>query len=106
MTMVQTVRSFLPKAIWALFLMAIPMADALAQCAMCAATVESNQKAGQQSIATSLNTGIFYLMILPYIIFGTIAFFWYKNAKKQKAAAAARAAARAKARAIADLQGV
>ena len=84
----------------------LPVGEALAQCAMCAATVESNQKAGQNSIATSLNTGIFYLMILPYIIFGTIAFFWYRNAKKQKAEALARNAARARARAIAQAQEV
>lgn len=76
-----------------LWLAAAPVVDALAQCAMCAATVESNSKASQKSIGNSLNTGIMYLMILPYLMFGTIAFFWYKNAKKQSAQAKAKAAA-------------
>ena len=79
-------------------LLAAPL-QSWAQCAMCAATVESNQKAGQGGIGTSLNTGILYLMILPYIMFSIIAYFWYKNAKRQKTEAQKRAQARARVKA-------
>lgn len=54
-----------------------------AQCAMCRATVESSSQSG--GIGSGLNTGILYLMALPYIIIAFIGYFWYKNSKKQKA---------------------
>ena len=95
----QYLQAFKAQAVLLALVFLLPAVQGWAQCAMCAATVESNQKAGQASIATSLNTGILYMMIVPYILFGTIAFFWYKNAKKQKAVAAAKAEARARAKA-------
>ena len=46
-----------------------------AQCAMCKASVESSQ--GQKnSVAGGLNTGILYLMVVPYIL---IAFIFRKQ---------------------------
>ena len=53
--------------------------EANAQCAMC--------KAAQNSSGFSsrgLNTGILYLMIIPYIAFSFLGYFWYKASKKQK----------------------
>lgn len=58
--------------------------DIHAQCAMCRATVESNMNQ-PNSIGSGLNSGILYLMSIPYILIGTIAVFWFrasKNAKK------------------------
>ncbi len=58
-----------------------------AQCAMCKSTVESNQKEQvfkAKARAEGLNTGILYLMVLPYIMFGVIGYFWYKNSKKER----------------------
>ena len=55
-----------------LFLLMPP--DALAQgCAMCKATVESEQAngnvfGGQQSIGAGLNKGIIMLMVVPYVL--------------------------------------
>lgn len=58
--------------------------DAVAQCAMCSATVKSNLEADQAGIGSSLNTGILYLMSLPYLLFATIGFFWYRHSKANK----------------------
>ena len=58
-----------------------------AQCAMCKGTIESNQKEEvKKSLkkAKGLNTGILYLMILPYILGSVIAYMWYQNSKKEK----------------------
>ena len=57
--------------------------DASAQCAMCKAVLESNQKDGG-GIGAGLNTGILYLMAVPYIFLILGAAFWYYN-KKYKA---------------------
>jgi len=52
-----------------------------AQCAMCKATIEANQtNAGKYGVG--LNTGILYLMSIPYIAAMIIGYFWYRNAKK------------------------
>jgi hypothetical protein len=56
-----------------------------AQCAMCKSTVESNQTIEVTNRAQGLNTGILYLMIIPYILFAVIGYLWYTNSKKQKA---------------------
>jgi hypothetical protein len=53
------------------------------QCAMCKATLESNAKDDKSKIGAGLNTGILYLMVIPYIIFGVLGYLWYKNSRKQ-----------------------
>ena len=52
-----------------LFLLFIQMANS--QCAMCKAVVES----GNPSEAEGLNSGILYLMTIPYLLVGTLFFF-------------------------------
>jgi len=47
-----------------------------AQCAMCRAVLESEEG---QSTAKSINNGIVYLMIIPYILIGGLAFFIYRK---------------------------
>lgn len=42
--------------------------DIEAQCAMCKQAAESSMKGGQKSIATGLNSGILYLMAVPYLM--------------------------------------
>lgn len=39
-----------------------------AQCAMCKASAESNLKHNPNSIARGLNSGILYLMAVPYLL--------------------------------------
>lgn len=57
-----------------------------AQCAMCKATVEKGEstKAPIEQRVKGLNNGILYMMSIPYILAGTIAFFWYRNSKKER----------------------
>ena len=50
-----------------------------AQCAMCRAVLESE---ADTSIAEGVNNGIVYLMAIPYILVGGIAFFLYKKYSK------------------------
>lgn len=50
-----------------------------AQCAMCRAVLESEE--GQKT-AKGINNGIMYLMIIPYILIGTVGYFLYRNKKK------------------------
>lgn len=49
-----------------------------AQCAMCRAVLES--EAGQNT-AKGVNDGIVYLMLIPYILIGGVAFLTYKYLK-------------------------
>jgi len=59
---------------------------AQAQCAMCKATVEKGEstKAPIEQRTKGLNNGILYMMSIPYIMAGVIAFFWYRNSKKER----------------------
>jgi hypothetical protein len=58
--------------------------DLAAQCAMCKATAEAGIKEGQTTSA-GLNTGILYLLVMPYLAFMVIGLLWWKNYKKRKA---------------------
>ncbi|MCP2041993.1 hypothetical protein [Pontibacter sp. HSC-36F09] len=66
--------------------------DAYSQCAMCRATVESNVGTGKtdsdSQVGAGLNTGILYLMLIPYLLVGTVGFMWYKSNRMKKAKAA------------------
>ncbi len=60
------------------FLLLINKANTFAQCAMCKTSVESDLANGG-SIARGLNTGILYLMAIPYIILMIGAYFFFKE---------------------------
>lgn len=62
------------------------VSNAIAQgCPMCKAAVESNLEAGgANTVGNGLNTGILYLMAIPYILVASIALFWYLSKKKQE----------------------
>ena len=53
----------------------------MAQCAMCRGTVESTVSNGRSIIASELNFGILYLLVIPYLIVATIGYLWYRNSK-------------------------
>jgi hypothetical protein len=69
-----------------LCLLQLAYLPASAQCAMCKATVEKSEggQATFQERAKGLNSGILYLMCIPYIMAGIIAYNWYKNSKKER----------------------
>jgi len=62
------------------FLLATLPAEA--QCAMCRAVLESEEK-GQA--AEGINNGIIYLMIFPYLLVGGVGYAIYRMRKKAKA---------------------
>ncbi|WP_069676452.1 hypothetical protein [Formosa sp. Hel1_33_131] len=59
----------------------LPFASISAQCAMCRAVLESEVG---QATAKGVNNGIVYLMIIPYILIGGVAFFLYRYLKDSK----------------------
>jgi len=57
--------------------------DAPAQCPMCKISAESNLKNGGTA-GKGLNSGILYMLALPYLLVGTIGYVWYKNRRKEE----------------------
>ncbi|MBK6572024.1 MAG: hypothetical protein IPP06_04315 [Saprospiraceae bacterium] len=53
------------------------------QCPMCKMAAESNLKSGGAA-GQGLNTGILYLLGLPYLIVGTMIYLYRKNRKALK----------------------
>jgi hypothetical protein len=54
-----------------------------AQCPMCKMSAESNLKNGG-STGKGLNTGILYMLALPYLLVGTIGYIWWRNRRKEE----------------------
>lgn len=63
-------------------LMVVSTIPVKAQCAQCAATVETNTKNGG-SLAKGLNSGIMFLMVMPYLAVGVVGFIWYKKYRRK-----------------------
>jgi len=57
-------------------------ADVQAQCPMCRMSAESNLKNGGTD-GRGLNTGILYMLVMPYILVGSIGYWWWRNRKNQ-----------------------
>lgn len=55
--------------------------ELMAQCPMCRATAESNLANGGTE-GRGLNNGILYLLLMPYVLIGTVAFFWWRGRKR------------------------
>ena len=55
-----------------------------AQCAMCRISLENNVNNGTLVTGSGMNTGILYLLLMPYLIIGLIIFMWRKNIKKNE----------------------
>lgn len=64
-----------------LVLTAIGGSDLLAQCPMCRATAETNLANGGTE-GKGLNNGIMYMLGMPYLLIGTVAFLWWRNRKQ------------------------
>jgi hypothetical protein len=61
--------------------LAVATVDVSAQCAMCRSTLENNLSNGDPGIAAGMNTGILFLLALPYLAAVIIGFLWYKSTK-------------------------
>lgn len=55
-----------------------------AQCAMCRATVESSANTPKGK-GKGINSGILYLMVIPYLMAAAIGYFWYKHSRRETA---------------------
>lgn len=58
---------------------------ALAQCAMCRTNVESTFSNGRYVNGSGLNTGILYMLSMPYLIAMVVAYLWWRSSKREKA---------------------
>jgi hypothetical protein len=53
-----------------------------AQCSVCRASAESNINKKENRVGAGLNSGILYLMAVPYMMGGIAFLIWYKQRKK------------------------
>lgn len=53
------------------------------QCAMCKAVVESDMQGGGTA-GENINSGIIYLMFIPYLLIGTVGYLIYRHYKKNR----------------------
>jgi uncharacterized paraquat-inducible protein A len=64
--------------------LALVATDALAQCPMCKTSLEEARKNGS-TVGSTLNTGILYLLVLPYTIAIVFGFIYWRNRKRKVA---------------------
>jgi hypothetical protein len=64
-----------------LFLLSFDNSNVSAQCSMCKATVENND-GKKETLAAGLNTGILYLMSVPYLAMVVVGYLWYRNSRR------------------------
>jgi len=69
------------KVILVLVFFMIKTTTAFSQCAMCRAVLESE---GDGGMAKGINNGITYLMAIPYILVGLVAYGVYRVNKSKK----------------------
>lgn len=58
--------------------------QAWAQCASCKAAAATTDESGELVVGGGLNTGILYLLALPFVAIGVIFFVWYLKSKRLK----------------------
>ncbi len=74
-------KSLIFRIALSIFVSALAIPSAEAQCPMCKIGAESNLKNGGTA-GSGLNAGILYMLAMPYLLVGAIGFVWYKNRKK------------------------
>jgi hypothetical protein len=67
-----------------LVLMVLHTGELLAQCAMCRSTLENNYSNGNPGIAAGINTGILYLLVMPYLAALILGYLWFKSSKNAR----------------------
>lgn len=66
------------KVLLAFFFLALNLSS-FGQCAMCKATAETANQNTSGSLAEGLNTGIVYLMLIPYTLLAIIAVVFFRR---------------------------
>jgi hypothetical protein len=51
---------------------------------MCRSTLENNYSNGNPGIAAGINTGILYLLVIPYLAVMVIGYLWFKSSKNAR----------------------
>jgi len=74
---------YIVTALVLLALVLFSQTELAAQCAMCRVSVENNINNGTPTLGSGLNLGILYLLIMPYLIIGSIGYYWYKVKSKK-----------------------
>ncbi len=60
----------------------LSLSNSMAQCAMCRATLETNVSNGsQEQLASTLNFGIMYLFVAPYLLVAVVGYLWFKQSR-------------------------
>jgi hypothetical protein len=72
------------KIIGVMLLLVLAASNIFAQCSVCRAGAESNVEHGYTA-GLGLNSGIIYLLCMPYIIAAIGFYIWYRQRKKNKA---------------------
>ncbi|HPM32211.1 MAG TPA: hypothetical protein PLJ60_17900 [Chryseolinea sp.] len=67
-----------------LMFLILSVGDLAAQCAMCRSTLENNYSNGNPGIASGINTGILYLLSMPYLAVIVLGYLWYKTSHANK----------------------
>ena len=62
----------------------LPMAQSVAQCAMCRAVVNSTISDGRNDVGNGLNFGILYMLVFPYLLVTFGGIWWYRKAKENQ----------------------
>jgi hypothetical protein len=66
-----------------LFILTFSNSRISAQCSMCQATAESSRDAGSTN-SDGINKGVMYLFFTPYLLIGTVWYFWSRARKKSE----------------------
>jgi len=70
------------SSIWIGLLCVAPAA--YSQCAMCKKSAEDANDQSNTKIASSINSGVLYLLAMPYLAAGVVGIIWYRNQRKVK----------------------
>jgi hypothetical protein len=74
--------SFFVMILFLLVALAVPT-DLDAQCAMCKGAAEANLRQGGGD-PKGLNNGILYMLSIPYLLVGSIGYWWWRNRRQEK----------------------
>ncbi|MBK8847772.1 MAG: hypothetical protein IPO27_15010 [Bacteroidetes bacterium] len=72
------------KIVAVIILLVLSIAQVYSQCAMCRANVESNMKSGENSIGAGLNSGILFLMAIPYLLAAVGFGIWFYHRRRNR----------------------
>lgn len=72
----------------------LAIGNTFAQCAMCRSTLENNFSNGNPGVGAGINTGILYLLVLPYLAVMILGYFWFKSSRNAQQELSRRASSR------------